>query len=86
MKGDKHWSKNQLEIRESSRLFDLALLRAARLTYRAYLEVNCDRMQRPLGVVVNTVNCRGQLIFSSRPILLPDECYVPFEQIESQLY
>ncbi|MDB9511995.1 hypothetical protein PN499_12435 [Kamptonema animale CS-326] len=67
-------------------LFDSTLLRTARLTYRAYLEVHCDQMQRPMGVVINTVNSRGQLIFSSKPVLLPDECYVPFEQIESQIY
>lgn len=78
--------QNQLDIRESSRLLDSVLLRAARLTYRAYLEVHSDHTQRPVGVVINTVNCRGQLIFSSKPILLPDECYVPFEQIESQVY
>ncbi len=74
------------ESLDSSMLLDPALLRAAGLIYQIYLEVHCDQMLRPLGVVVSRANYRGQLIFSSKPILLPDECFVPFDHIESRLY
>jgi len=67
-------------------LLDSTLLQAAKLTYRAYLKAHCGEMQRPVGIVINMANSRGQLIFSSKPVLLPDEYYIPFEQIESQLY
>jgi hypothetical protein len=43
-------------------------------------------MQRPAGVVVCLGCDRGQLIFTSQPILLPGECFVTFEEIESQIY
>jgi hypothetical protein len=67
-------------------LVDPALLRAARQIYRTYYEVHPDLIQRPLGVAINRLNHRGKLIFSGKPILLPQECFVPFSQIESELY
>lgn len=74
------------ESPESLMLLDPALLQAARLIYRGYLEVHCDQMQRPLGVAISCSSRRGYLVFSERPILLPGECFVPFEQMECQLY
>lgn len=65
---------------------DPSVLRAARLIYRGYQEVHCEQMQRPMGIVISRGGHRGQLIFSRKPVLLPGECFVPFEQIESQLY
>ncbi len=62
------------------------LLRAARGAYRLYLELHSEQMQRPAGVVVCLGRDRGQLIFTSQPILLPGECFVTFEEIESQIY
>ncbi|HEY9876588.1 MAG TPA: hypothetical protein V6D12_24390 [Candidatus Obscuribacterales bacterium] len=67
-------------------LVDPALIRAARQIYRTYYEVHPDLIQRPLGVAINRLNHRGKLIFSGKPILLPQECFVPFSQIESELY
>jgi hypothetical protein len=65
---------------------DPAILRAARQIYRTYYEVHPELIQRPLGVAIDRYTCRGKLIFSGKPILLPQECFVPFNQIESELY
>jgi hypothetical protein len=62
------------------------LLRAARGAYRLYLELHSEQIQRPAGVVVCQGSDRAQLIFTSQPILLPGECFVTFEEIESQIY
>lgn len=71
---------------ESPQLLDPTLLRAARLLYRAYKEVHRERMDRPVGVAIDRLSHRGQLIFQPKPILLFTESFVPFEQIESGLY
>lgn len=67
-------------------LLDPALVRAARQIYVTYYEVHPGLIQRPLGVAINRFTYRGKLIFSGKPILLPQECFVPFSQIESELY
>ena len=71
---------------QSPQLLDPTLLRAARLLYRDYQEVHRDRMDRPLGVAINQLTHRGQLLFREKPVLLFSESFVPFEQIESGLY
>jgi hypothetical protein len=67
-------------------LLDPGLIRAARLIYTTYYEVHPELIQRPLGVAIDRFTHRGKLIFSGKPILLPQECFVPFSQIESDLY
>lgn len=67
-------------------LLDPSLIRAARQIYRTYYEVHPDVIQRPLGVAIDRYTLRGKLIFSGKPILLPQECFVPFSQIESELH
>lgn len=67
-------------------LVDPAVIRAARQIYRTYYEVHPEITQRPLGVAIDRYTHRGKLIFSGRPVLLPQECFVPFNQIESELY
>jgi hypothetical protein len=67
-------------------LLDPALIRAARQIYRTYSEVHPARLQRPLGVAIHRYSYRGKLIFSGKPVLLPQECFVPFSQIESEIY
>ena len=67
------------------RLIDPSLLRAARQIYRSYYEVHPDLSGRPLGVAIHKAHYRGKLIFAGKPILLPDECFVPISQIESEL-
>ena len=67
-------------------LLDPALLQAARHIYRSFYEAHPDVTQRPMGVALNRYNHRGKLIFGRKPILLPQECFIPFEQIQSELY
>jgi len=67
-------------------LLDPALIRSARQIYTIYYEVHPELTERPLGVAINRFTHRGKLIFSGKPILLPQECFVPFSQIESEMY
>lgn len=82
--------KQQLDVNISSAnvptLADPGILKAARNIYRIYYEVHPNVSQRPLGVVINRHNYRGKLIFSQNIVLLPTECFVPFQEIESELY
>lgn len=67
-------------------LLDPGLIRSARKIYTTYYEVHPELIQRPLGVAIDRFTHRGKLIFAGKPILLPQECFVPFSQIESDLY
>lgn len=64
-------------------LLDPSILQAARQAYRFYYEVSPDQTQRPLGVVINRLTFRGQLVFKQKPILLPQESFIPVNQLES---
>ena len=72
--------------RPAPNLLDPALLQAARHLYRSFYEANPDVVQRPSGVALNRYNHRGKLIFGRKPILLPQECFIPFEQVQAELY
>jgi hypothetical protein len=65
-------------------LLDPALLRAAKDIYSYYCQINPDRELRrqPIGVAMNKLSYRGKLIFSSYPILLPEECFLSVAQLE----
>ncbi|WP_322744745.1 hypothetical protein [[Phormidium] sp. LEGE 05292] len=82
--------KPQVEVNISSAnvptLADPGILKAARNIYRIYYEVHPNISHRPLGVVINRNNYRGKLIFAQKIVLLPAECFVPFNEIESELY
>lgn len=71
---------------DSYGLFDPALLRAAQDIYNFYCQINPDRERRrqPIGVAMNKLSYRGKLIFSSYPILLPEENFISIEQLESE--
>lgn len=69
-----------------SALLDPSILQAARQIYRTYYEVHPDLAQKPIGVAIDRYTHRGKLIFGHRAILLPQECFVPLNQIESELY
>jgi hypothetical protein len=76
----------QKDFRPFPSLLDPSLLRAARQIYRGFYEVHPEVIQRPIGVAINRLNHRGKLIFGKKPVLLPQECFVPFEQIQAELY
>ncbi len=80
------WQENYSERMDFSMLLDPALLRAARQIYRTYYEVHPDLTQRPFGVAIDRYTHRGKLIFRNKVILLPQECFVPFSQLEAEIY
>ena len=80
------WPDNTKNTISSPGWLDPNLLRAARNLYLAYLEVHSEDLRRPSGVAVSPDRYRGQLIFGRKPILLPGEYFIPFEQIESEVY
>ncbi|MGF1520523.1 MAG: hypothetical protein ACFCVB_22390 [Nodosilinea sp.] len=63
-----------------------ALLKSARQIYRTYYEVHPEDVQRPIGIAISTKTHRGKLIFGDRPVLLPNESFVPISQIEPGLH
>ncbi|MCU0565884.1 MAG: hypothetical protein MUF49_04735 [Oculatellaceae cyanobacterium Prado106] len=68
-----------------SALLDPTILQTARQLYRTYYEVHPEETQQPLGVAIDRNTHRGKLIFTNKPVLLPRECFVPLNQIESGL-
>jgi hypothetical protein len=65
-------------------LFDPALLRAGQDIYTYYCQINPepDKRRQPIGVAMNKLSYRGKLIFSSYPILLPQECFISVDRLE----
>lgn len=76
---------NRLAFGDDSVLLDPELIKAARHIYRTFYEVHPEVMQRPIGVAIGRLNRRGKLVFGDKPVLLPQECFVPFSQIEPGL-
>jgi hypothetical protein len=74
-----------VEPMDFSDLLDPAILQTARQIYRTYYEVHPEEIQRPIGVAIDRSTHRGKLIFTGKPVLLPRECFVPLNQIESEL-
>lgn len=62
---------------------DPTLLQVAQHVYRTFFEVHPDYPSKPLGVVINQMNLRAQLIFKGKPILLMQECFIPLNQLDS---
>lgn len=73
---------DRLAFGDDSVLLDPELIKAARQIYRTFYEVHPEVMQRPIGVAIGRLNRRGKLVFGDKPVLLPQECFVPFSQIE----
>ncbi|BAD80348.1 hypothetical protein syc2158_d [Synechococcus elongatus PCC 6301] len=67
----------------SDRSGQLNLLREARKIYRAYFAAHPDSEQRPVGVALNRRSGRGDVVFGRRPILLPQEFFVPLDQLQA---
>lgn len=75
------YSNNPAELHT---LLDPTVLQAARQIYHTYYEVHPERPDRPLGIAIDRLSYRGQLIFGQkRPALLPRECFVTLQQLES---
>lgn len=79
-------TEDKADRKDSPDLPDPALLQAARQIYKAYYEAHPKLPQRPVGVAIDRVTLKGKLIFSNKPILLPQEFFLPFSEFESELY
>ncbi len=64
-------------------LQDPSLINAARDLYATYLNIHDSRSKEPAGVVLHQHSYRGQLSFRSAPVLLPEECFVSFQQLQT---
>ena len=64
---------------------DSILVRIAKQIYQTYCTHHSRMTRRPLGVAIDRQTCRGQVIFGIRPILLPAERFVSFDQLESEI-
>lgn len=67
-------------------LIDPAVIRAASKIYYTYCEVHPEMAGQASGVAINRDTHRGKVIFTNQPVLLPAECFVPLNQIESHMY
>ncbi|MEA5620408.1 hypothetical protein VB711_21555 [Cronbergia sp. UHCC 0137] len=67
-------------------LVDPTVIRAAGKIYSIYCEVHPEIIGQPSGVAISRVTHRGKVIFTQHPVLLPQECFVPLNQIESHIY
>jgi hypothetical protein len=66
---------------EYNLLLDPRVLRVAHKLYRLYFEVHAQPEKIPTGVAVNRNSYRGCLLFREQPILLPEENFVPVDQL-----
>ena len=76
---------DRLAFGDDSVLLDPELIKAARHIYQTFYEVHPEVMQRPIGVAIGRMTRRGKLVFGDKPVLLPQECFIPFSQIEPGL-
>jgi len=59
------------------------LLRSAKQIYETYCKCHVTLEQQPVGVAVNSLTYKGQLLFTKQPLLLPWESFIPIHQILS---
>ena len=65
---------------------DPAVIRAASQIYYTYCGVHPEIVGKATGVAISRVTHRGKVIFTQYPVLLPQECFVALNQIESYMY
>ncbi len=80
------WRHRQIHIQSPyfPVLIDPALMKAALQVYRAYCQAHPSAAKRPTGVAVNQLTYQGKVLFSSHPVLLPQEYFIPLSQLESE--
>ena len=63
---------------------DPSLIQAARMIYDTYYSVHPNVTELPLGVAISRSTYRGKLIFNGKPILLPQECFIPLNVMNAR--
>lgn len=64
---------------------ELEIIAAARKIYDTYYRLHGTTARTPIGVALDEKTHRGQLLFTKAPILLPGECFVSVNQLESEV-
>ncbi len=77
-------TEKQTHEAEIPLLLDPSLLRSARRIYRTFCILHSKQNRRPFGIAIHRNTHRGQLIFNNHPILLPGECFVAVQQLETE--
>ncbi len=62
--------------------YEPTLMQASRKIYQTFIDVHPNVEEEPLGVAIDRYSYRGKLIFNRIPALLPQEAFIPFEQID----
>ncbi|MEM7770860.1 MAG: hypothetical protein AAF327_10150 [Cyanobacteria bacterium P01_A01_bin.37] len=62
---------------------DPSVLHAAKAIYQNYCVVHTHKTPCPIGVAIDRTTHRGQLVFNACPILLPQECFIPVQHLQS---
>jgi len=60
------------------------LIRAARLSYYEYVAAMpaIGATDRPIGIAVNRISHRAKVVFRQKPLLLPQEYFVPAHLVD----
>jgi hypothetical protein len=61
---------------------DLSALNTARELYQTYVRIHAGKGQQPLGVVLHRISFQGKLLFRDAPVLLPEESFFSFQQLQ----
>lgn len=67
---------------DHDRDYEPTLMQASRKIYQTFIDVHPNVTEEPLGVAIDRYSYRGKLIFNRIPALLPQEAFIPFEQLD----
>lgn len=73
---------NQIAQQEPADRESNELLSAAQYIYDTYYRLHSKVSREPLGVAVNPKTGYGQLLFTKKPILLPEERFIPIRLLQ----
>ncbi|MEO1520339.1 MAG: hypothetical protein AAFU78_06130 [Cyanobacteria bacterium J06633_2] len=71
-----HSRRYEPPVRES-------IVEAAQVIYQRYCSIYTPTMPKPVGVAIDPVSHRGQLVFTDCPVLLPQERFIPIHLLEA---
>jgi len=70
----------QMQVLPPIETLDTPLLAAAQSIYNLYQQVH-GVSPSPAGVAVNRQTLRGHVVFTPQPVLLPQECFIPYHHL-----
>lgn len=69
-----------MQVLPTIETLDTPLLAAAQSIYNLYQQAH-GVSTTPAGVAVNRQTLRGYVIFNPQPVLLPQECFIPYHYL-----